>query len=498
METFVQYLIESSLVLGVLTVFYRLVLHNERMFHFNRVFLLLSLLLSAVVPLLHFTTPVNINNQMDGISYLLGSINVYSGQVQEAVVPAIVGFKMFNWLYLIGVILLLTRLIYGIVRLGGLSRSAIWTKIEGYRVADLPGRFNPFSFFHVIFVNRSLYTNEDLNKIMDHEKAHVRFKHSLDVLITEVLLIFQWFNPFAWIIRRLLKELHEFQADKEVLSKGTSVSQYKMLLLFQASGVRLLPVNNFNQSITKKRFKMMTNNSLKNYGAIKAIIAIMVVSSVTFFFACDNEYEEVGAEKIESQLKGTDNALDDEVAYTVVEKMPEFPGGFEELRKFIAINVKYPVKAQELGVQGRVYVSFVVAKDGSVKDAKIARGVHETIDEEAIRVIKSMPMWEPGMKQGEFVNVSFTVPINFVLDGESKTESIVGSDKQPLLIVDGNEINYSELEKIDPKQIESIDVLKEKSAIEKFGKKGENGVVIVNTKLTDAEKNAVHVIGYAK
>ena len=105
------------------------------------------------------------------------------------------------------------------------------------------------------------------------------------------------------------------------------------------------------------------------------------------------------------------------------------------------------MKAQELGVQGRVYVSFVVAKDGSVKDAKIARGVHETIDEEAIRVIKSMPMWEPGMKQGEFVNVSFTVPINFVFDGESKTESIVGSDKQPLLIVDGNEINYSELEK---------------------------------------------------
>lgn len=109
-----------------------------------------------------------------------------------------------------------------------------------------------------------------------------------------------------------------------------------------------------------------------------------------------------------------------------------------------------------------------------------------------------MPKWEPGMKQGEYVNVSFTVPINFVLEGAAKNESLVGAAKQPLLIVDGKEIDYNELEKIDPKQIESIDVLKEQSAIEKYGKKGENGVVIVNTKFTDAEKNTVHVVSYAK
>ncbi len=498
MEKFVQYLIESSLILGVLTVFYRLVLHNERMFHFNRVYLLLSLLLSAVVPLLHFATPVIAENQTQGISYLLGSINVYSSQVQEAVVPVIVRFQMFNWLYLIGVVLLLARLLYGIVRLGGLSRSAIWTKIKGYRVADLPGRFNPFSFFHVIFVNRSLYTDEDLDKIMDHEIAHVRFKHSLDVLIVEVLLIVQWFNPFAWIVRRLLKELHEFQADKEVLRKGASISQYKMLLLFQASGVRLLPVNNFNQSITKKRFKMMTNNSLKKYGVIKALLSLMVVSTVIFFFACDNEYVNEETEGFSSELKGADNALEDEVAYGIVEKMPEFPGGEMGLRKFIAKNVKYPVDAQKKGIQGRVYVSFIVARDGSVKNVEVARSVHETLDNEAVRVVSSMPKWEPGLKQGEYVNVSFTIPINFSLGNGEQVKSKIKTEDKPYVLVDGNEMGYDEFSKINPEQIESVTVLKDKSAIEKFGEMGKNGVIVVKTKLAEADNNIVHVVGYQK
>ncbi len=496
METFVRYLLESSVILGLLTVFYRLVLHHERMFRFNRIYLLLSLSIAVFVPFVHFSAIVVDQNHAEGFSYLLGSVNVYSDQVQETIVPAIVNIQLFNWLYLIGAVLLLFRLFSGFIRLGGLSHKAVWYKFKGYRVADLPGRFNPFSFFNVIFMNRSLYTDDDLDKIMDHEMAHVQFKHSLDVLIIEAFLILQWFNPFAWVIRGLLKELHEFQADKEVLDKGVSLGQYKMLLLFQASGMRLLPVNNFNQSITKKRFKMMTNNSIRKYGVIKAILALVMVSTVIFFFACDNDSVGESDEILSTELKSSGTTLEDEVAYDIVEMMPEFPGGEMELRKFIAMNVKYPVEAQELGVQGKVYVSFIVAKDGTIKDVKVARGVHESIDNEAVRVVSSLPKWEPGMKQGEYVNVNYTIPINFVLQGESKTESVIGSSKQPLLIIDGKEVNYSELDKIDPEQVESIDVLKDKAAIEKYGEKGKSGVVMVKTKLANSETNAVHVVAY--
>ncbi len=103
-----------------------------------------------------------------------------------------------------------------------------------------------------------------------------------------------------------------------------------------------------------------------------------------------------------------------EVFY-IVEDMPEFPGGEAALRAFIAQAIKYPVIAQENGIQGKVYVTFVVGKDGSVSNATIARGVDASLDKEALRVVNTLPKWKPGKQRGKPVNVSYTVPINFVL-----------------------------------------------------------------------------------
>src|SRR5690606_17038916 len=105
----------------------------------------------------------------------------------------------------------------------------------------------------------------------------------------------------------------------------------------------------------------------------------------------------------------------EEQIFFIVEEMPEFPGGELELRKFIANNIKYPVAAQEKGMQGRVYVTFVVDKNGEVANAKIARGVDPALDKEALRVVNSLPKWIPGKQRGQTVNVSYTVPINFAL-----------------------------------------------------------------------------------
>ncbi len=101
--------------------------------------------------------------------------------------------------------------------------------------------------------------------------------------------------------------------------------------------------------------------------------------------------------------------------FFIVEDMPEFPGGEMALRAYIANSIKYPVIAQENGIQGKVYVTFVVGKDGSVSNATIARGVDPSLDKEAIRVINTLPKWKPGKQRGKAVNVSYTVPINFVL-----------------------------------------------------------------------------------
>ncbi len=101
--------------------------------------------------------------------------------------------------------------------------------------------------------------------------------------------------------------------------------------------------------------------------------------------------------------------------FFIVEDMPEFPGGELALRKYIANAIKYPVIAQENGIQGKVYVTFVVGKDGKVSNAAIARGVDPSLDKEALRVVNQLPKWKPGKQRGKAVNVSYTVPINFVL-----------------------------------------------------------------------------------
>lgn len=376
-------------------------------------------LIATIVPFVDISFPPPASNDMQAQSFtnLLQAVNVYAGDVQQTVVPAIAQNKTFGWLYMGGALAILLRLVFGLARLGLLSKKARWIKYKGVRIADLPGRFNAFSFFHVIFVNRSLYSDDDLDKILVHEMSHVKHRHSLDVLLFETLLIVQWFNPFAWWIKHLLRELHEFQADRSVLNKGTAIGSYKKLLLHEATGARLFPVNNFNQSITKKRFKMMSNKTIKNKAFVKGLAAIFMIVGVAFFFACDRTPDEdLQQSALEESQQNTLQSEDMDPAFFIVEVMPQFPGGDMELRKYIATSIKYPVDAQEQRKSGRVYVQFVVSKTGDVKDIKVLRsGGFESLDKEALRVVSAMPKWTPGMQRGQKVNVSYTIPINFVL-----------------------------------------------------------------------------------
>lgn len=117
---------------------------------------------------------------------------------------------------------------------------------------------------------------------------------------------------------------------------------------------------------------------------------------------------------------GVETEIPDELpgeteVFMIVEEMPQYPGGENALRAFINQHIDYPPVAQEKGIQGKVYVSFVVSNDGSVKNAKVVRGVDPVLDQEALRVVNSMPRWQPGKQRGQNVNVQYTVPISFVL-----------------------------------------------------------------------------------
>ncbi len=119
---------------------------------------------------------------------------------------------------------------------------------------------------------------------------------------------------------------------------------------------------------------------------------------------------------VEELIEESEKDFDNDQVFMLVEEMPEFPGGDLELRKFIAENVKYPAEAKEKKIKGKVFVQFVINKDGNVEDVKLARGVDPLLDEAAMDVVKSLPQWKPGRQRGQNVKVSFTVPINFQLD----------------------------------------------------------------------------------
>lgn len=205
------------------------------------------------------------------------------------------------------------------------------------------------------------------------------------------------------------------------------------------------------------------------------------------------------------QHKTTSEPQNTEEVFMVVENMPEFPGGLNACLKFLADHVAYPKEAAEKKIQGRVIVQFVVMKDGSIANARVIRSVDPLLDAEALRVIGLMPKWKPGTQRGQAVNVKFTMPITFRLDKDStdmqpalvgKVIEISGATKEnnqkafhfpdgketPLVVVDGEEISVSSLEKLSSDTFESINVFKGETAINRFGEKGKNGVLLITTK----------------
>ena len=194
---------------------------------------------------------------------------------------------------------------------------------------------------------------------------------------------------------------------------------------------------------------------------------------------------------------------DNDKAYDVVEEMPQYPGGVGKLMEYVSMNVRYPKEAESKSIQGRVVTTFVIEKDGSIADAEVVKSVDPALDAEALRVVKAMPKWTPGKQDGKPIRVKYTMPITFALqggdvipDGKVKGANVmnetvvvgIGDNAKaihtnvPYVLVDDKPIDSDKLKDIDPKTIDHMEVLKSKAAIEKYGEKAKNGVIIITTK----------------
>ncbi|PKP23092.1 MAG: hypothetical protein CVU05_01170 [Bacteroidetes bacterium HGW-Bacteroidetes-21] len=247
-----------------------------------------------------------------------------------------------------------------------------------------------------------------MDKIMVHETVHIRQMHSLDAIFAEIICILTWFNPVSWMIKSALKETHEYLADSEVSEQTTDKAGYLQLLLLNVIGVQPGLANNFNKSLTLKRLKMMTKPRSGRLSRMKVLLVLPLVVMLVSAFSVkySNNSQNVKDASAIVRIEKADNPVD---------KMPEYKGGQEAMMKFLVENIKYPEDAKNKGIQGKVFVNFVVSKTGKIQDVSVAQSVNPLLDAEAVRVISSMPNWTPGEDKGKKVDVQITLPINFKL-----------------------------------------------------------------------------------
>ena len=222
-----------------------------------------------------------------------------------------------------------------------------------------------------------------------------------------------WFNPFAWLIMREIRAVHEFLADAASIG-ACGREGYLHLLYRQTTGTGYGHITNNFKSINLKKRIVMMNKSKTRYGAWKAVAALPVMA-LLMVVGCKPAVTENPDTSVEAYASIHDMPADTTDTYLMVEAEPEFPGGMEALMKYLSENIKYPEQAKKENIQGKVYMRFVVERDGSIVDAEILRGIGGGCDEEALRVVNAMPKWEPGKQKGTPVRVQYNLPIVFKL-----------------------------------------------------------------------------------
>ena len=439
------YLLKVNAGIALFYAFYKLFCQRDTFFLWRRFALLSFLGISFLYPLFDIQDWV----MEQPAIYELADYYTVLMNTEEVTATAPMAYEapqrpdlltLCTYLYYIGVLVMSFRFIIQLVSICRIRWKGQVVYLNGQRIISLPSEFNPFSFFGWIFLYLPQLEEDSREEILMHEQTHARQWHSVDVIVSELVNIVCWFNPFSWLLKGEIRLNLEYLADNKVTETMEDSKQYQYHLLGLAhTNSKTGLYNNFNVSQIKNRIIMMNKKRTRTAGRIKYALfaplaaALLIASNIS---CTSTENQEANTEAIASR------AVEGEV-FRVVEEMPEFVGGMGECMKYLAKNIKYPTEAIEKGIQGRVIVQMVVTKEGDIADTKIARGIDPLLDAEALRVVSSMPKWKPGKQKGEAVNVMYTLPVMFRLDGDAdkkETATPKEADTQTEAKVDENTI----------------------------------------------------------
>ena len=511
MGVFFIYILKSSVCLVLFYLFFRLLLSKETFHRFNRMALLGVLFFSLLIPCIEVTTrhQVEVQQAVLSIEQLLLMAELEAtpanvGAVQET--SAISWVQIVLLVYLAGILFLACRNIYSLICLFRLIHSGKHEKLEkGVTLVVHNQEIAPFSWMKYIVISRK-DLEENGREILIHEMAHIHHRHSVDLLVADICIFFQWFNPGAWLLKQELQNVHEYEADETVINEGVNAKEYQLLLIKKAVGTRLYSMaNSFNHSKLKKRITMMLKEKSNPWARLKYLYVLPLAAIAVTAFArpeISEKMEEISAVKVNDLAEIVEKKSEENVVKELVDttKNKVVVVGYRTEKKDSVLTSgkkKVAISVQGISDEGKPLVII----NGKESDREVVNALNpERI--ESVSVIgpeKAIKIYGEKAKDGvmdiKLYSEKKFAPRKIEIEGINKTrlDALNSGAKswgatfrsadggKPLVIIDGKEATGDDpLANISPDRIRSISVLKDKTALAAYGDKGKNGVVEVN------------------
>ena len=432
------YLWEGSICLALTVGFYKVFFEKLTFFEWNRFMLLILLTASVLVPL--FT--IDVAPSMVVLPEVQLPVFWVGGQIEP---ESMVKSSDFSWqkilfsCYIVGVVFAASKFVWEILRLWIQLKSATLQVYNGNKLA-IHSRFEPASFFGYIMLPSFDQTDDDHQLILQHESVHCTQRHTLDLLLVQLLKVFFWFNPFIFMYERMIREVHEFQADHFITRFHSEIAYSKLLLRLVTKSNSNHLLHSFNQFQTKKRIMMMTQTNTNPIQKARFILTLPLIGLFLAVFSCKSSkvttadfpenlvipmtaestgdttnvtiLREKNGKKV---LVVTATEPTGEEVFEITEIQPKPAGGMEGWMNYLAESLKYPEEAKERGIEGTVVMAFIVNSDGTISDIETLRSIGGGCDQEAMRVIQNAPKWTPGQLGGKAVRVRMRLPLQFKL-----------------------------------------------------------------------------------
>ena len=463
MGIFLIYILKSAVCLSLFYLFYRLLLSKETFHRFNRIALLGILFLSLLIPFIEVTTAhqtelsqtVLTVEQLLMMAEAMDPAEVSVAQPEELSISWVQVLLLF---YLVGIIFFACRNLYSLSRLLLLIKSGKRERLEGgVRLIVLEREVAPFSWMRYIVISRK-DLEEDGREILIHEMAHIQNRHSIDLLVADICIFFQWFNPGIWLLKQELQNIHEYEADETVINEGIDAKDYQLLLIKKAVGTRLYSMaNSFNHSKLKKRITMMLKEKSNPWARLKYLYVLPLAAIAVTAFArpeISEKADEISAVKV------------NDLAAIVEAKV-------EEITKDVS-NITSGDSLKKLVVTG----DSILKEKGtiSIYGEKGKNGVLATKllpdEDNHFKITKTQAKIKPGMN----TSVDKSKLMGTHIGGISTVDL---RDKDVLVIIDGKESSRTVVDALDPSRIESISILDGKEATDIYGDKAKNGAMVI-------------------